>query len=122
MRVRSRGYFCLLPSPMFLSRRQQQTRPRRHRRTGFFGRFRFEHADDFFGRRPIHRVRTLPRSLLLKCGVHSTLSSTEQRMILLRRLLGDHVNSRAGDFPLLQRRAQRLLVDDAAARGVDQEG
>ena len=42
----------------------------------------------------------------------------EQR-ILLRRLLGEHVEGRAGDLAGIERRAQRRLVDQAAARAID---
>ena len=43
----------------------------------------------------------------------------EQRMVLGRRLLVEHVQAGAGDFPRGQGVVQRRLVDDAAARDVD---
>src|SRR5258707_12242202 len=42
--------------------------------------------------------------------------------ILGQGLLGEHVEGGAGDFPALQRVKERVLVDDASARKVDEEG
>ena len=39
-----------------------------------------------------------------------------------RGLLFENIETRAGDFAVLQRRHQGRFVDDVAARGIDQEG
>ncbi|EAR50516.1 hypothetical protein OG2516_09735 [Oceanicola granulosus HTCC2516] len=49
---------------------------------------------------------------------HDDVGQAEQR-VLLGRLLGEHVEGRAGDVAVLERVRQRLLVDEAAARAVD---
>jgi hypothetical protein len=46
----------------------------------------------------------------------------EQRMPYGRRLDGDDIEAGAGDPAFLQGADQRRLVDDAAARRVDQQG
>ena len=54
------------------------------------------------------------------CGVSSTLGSPKSGWSAWRRLLAQHVQAGAQDASLAQRVGQRLLVDQAAARGVDQ--
>ena len=39
-----------------------------------------------------------------------------------QRLLGENVKRRAGEMPPVQRRNKRILVDDAAASGIDKDG
>ena len=53
------------------------------------------------------------------CGCSTTLSMREQRLGNVR-LVDEHVERGAAEPPLLQRRHQRRLVDDRAARHVDQ--
>ena len=53
-----------------------------------------------------------------RCGVTTTLSSSNSGRVGAR-LLGEDVEAGAGDPALLERGVQRVLVDDAAAGGVD---
>ena len=63
-----------------------------------------------------HLQTALPR-----CGVSTTFFIASERRRHFRLML-EHVEAGAGDLLLLQRAHQRLLVDDGAARGVDDEG
>ena len=51
---------------------------------------------------------------------HHHLLELEQRIRGIRRLLGEHVDGGPGDVAVADRIGERLLVDDAAARDVDQ--
>ena len=53
-----------------------------------------------------------------RCGVTTTVSSSNSGLSV-RRLLGEDVEAGAGDPALGERVGERLLVDDAAAGGVD---
>ena len=52
---------------------------------------------------------------------HRDVVEAEQRVVLRRRLLGEHVEAGGGEAPALQRGAQRLRVHQPAARGIDQD-
>src|ERR1051325_9394615 len=54
-------------------------------------------------------------------GEHHAVEAP-QRRIKAKRFLDKHIESRAGDRAFLQDPRQRLLVDDRAARGVDEDG
>ena len=55
------------------------------------------------------------------CGDMITVSSSQQRVVDRRRLHVEHVEAGAGEVPGRQCGVQRRLVDDAAARRVDDE-
>ena len=54
-----------------------------------------------------------------RCGVATTDGEREQRAVGAR-LGAEHVDPGAGDAALVERRVQRVLVDDAAAGRVDE--
>ena len=54
------------------------------------------------------------------CGVSTTLSRPSSGLSGGDRLDGEHVEARGGQPPGAQRLDERVLVDDRAARGVDQ--
>jgi hypothetical protein len=54
-----------------------------------------------------------------RCGRGDDLIQFDERMIGAGRFVDVHVESRPGDFAGLDRVGQILLVDDAAARAVD---
>ncbi len=56
------------------------------------------------------------------CGVSTTLSQAQQRVVRRHRFDGEHVQSRGGQPARAQRIDQRVLVDDRSAGGVDQHG
>ena len=73
-----------------------------------------------------HLLGDLERHILLRLQRRSAemrradhVGQSEQRA-LRRRLLGEHVDGRAGDMAGFQRRHQCRLVDEFAARAVDQ--
>ena len=66
-------------------------------------------------------ARRVATVALAMCGVSTTLGTVEQVGVHLRLAL-EHVEPGRGDAPLAQRRGQRRVVDDAAARDVGQRG
>src|SRR5436190_4520570 len=79
-----------------------------------------EGAEDVLGGLQTHPVHRLARDA---CHVRrgDDVGELQQRIVLLRRLELEHVEAGACELAGGQRLVQRLLVDNAAARSIDQE-
>ena len=68
-------------------------------------------------------VQAEPRLSRLPCHVRRDMAilGVQKRIFAARRLGGEHVEIRARDSAFVQRPRERGLVDQSAARGIDED-
>src|SRR5258706_2658228 len=97
----------------------QDERMSGHEMLGFTRRPMLDIVDQLIGKE-LHGPVRGPRDMRREDEIRAP--HVEQRVTILWRLDGQHVEAGAGDQPLAERLNQRRLIDQSAAGGVDEQG